>query len=638
MALALAACGGGGGETSNPGVPGNTGSDGTIGTSPAKPDGSWLSFNPKSVTVWGYEGESLSFSITATSTRTFTNPFNLAITDKAGSITSEVQVTALSDLKYMASLKTSPKLAAGTHQANLEVRLCEDSPLTCAKPLPGSPWIVPLTVNLKPAAVAVQRLALSASSLQAESVAGEQTALNIDGLFKDDLASQAFLVGIFDSSGLINSLITNVDQGFKATLKTSATLLPGEYSSNVEVRLCRDDPRTCREPLPGSPWVVPLKLTVKKPTGLTPLKKMAGVGAWSTYQGNVSHTGYVDANFDVSRFSPRFTIPANGTAQKISTAANDNGNVYMSYMDQGQAEVRSIKETDGSFAWRASLGKVDSVNPPAVGNGFVFVTTTAYNLDKLWVFNQQDGSLVYKSGEGNVYSAGSHALTVVGGDVYSWTRPYYSVAVRKFSSDKLSYLWSNRVDEASLQYNPNHPAADAKYLYVYANGQLFALSITGGYKIWSTADTDDTTTEAKSVALSGNLAIVMGERIAAFDTYSHMQPRVWSVENKFAGALAVGNDMVYAVSAASGALEARSVADGKLQWTSESMSMGGFKSLIVSRNLAFVSGATKTQAIDLTTHKIVWTYDHGGELSISANGVLYILEANGYLSAINLQY
>ena len=65
--------------------------------------------------------------------------------------------------------------------------------------------------------------------------------------------------------------------------------------------------------------------------------------------------------------------------------------------------------------------------------------------------------------------------------------------------------------------------------------------------------------------------------------------------------------------------------------------MGGFKSLVVSRNIAFVSGEAKTQAIDLTTHKVVWTHDHGGELSISANGVLYILEPNGYLSAINLQ-
>lgn len=635
MALALAACGGGSSNSSNTGSTGNTGTSGTI---PTKPDGSWLSFSPNPVAVSGYEGQSLPFSITATSTRTFTNPFNLAVVDSSGTITSDVQVSALSDLKYMAALRTSSKLSAGIHQANLEVRLCEDSPVTCAKPLPGSPWIVPLTVNLKSASEAAQRLVLSVPSLQANSKAGEQAVVNFDGVFKGDLVGQTFQVGIVDPAGLSNSTITNSSQGFTATLKTSTSLQPGEYTSNLEVRLCSDDPRTCRAPLPGSPWLVPFKLTVTKPIGLTPLKQLAGVGAWSTYQGNVSHTGYVDASFDVSQFSARFNIPANGTAQKISTAAIDSGRVFMAYMEQGQAELRGIKEADGAIAWRASLGTVDSINPPAVGNGYVFVTTTTAGLDTLWVFSQLDGSLAYKTGAGNVNSAGSRAPTVIGADVYSWGRPYYGVAVRKFSSEKLMYLWTNRVDEGYADYNPNQPAADSNYLYVYANGKLFGLSIGGGYLIWSAADTDDVTGAVKSVALSGNTAIVMGERIAAFDTFGNPHTRLWSVENKFTGALAVGNNMVYAVSAASGALEARSVADGKLQWTSESMSLGGFKSLVATRNLVFVSGATKTQAIDLATHKVVWTYDRGGELSISSNGVLYILEASGYLSAVNLQY
>ena len=84
-------------------------------------------------------------------------------------------------------------------------------------------------------------------------------------------------------------------------------------------------------------------------------------------------------------------------------------------------------------------------------------------------------------------------------------------------------------------------------------------------------------------------------------------------------------------------LEARALADGKLQWTSENLGEGGFQSVLVTRNLAFVSNANKTVALDLATQKVVWNYPRGGSLAISSNGVLYILTNVGHLSAINLK-
>jgi outer membrane protein assembly factor BamB len=63
-----------------------------------------------------------------------------------------------------------------------------------------------------------------------------------------------------------------------------------------------------------------------------------------------------------------------------------------------------------------------------------------------------------------------------------------------------------------------------------------------------------------------------------------------------------------------------------------------FTRVIVTRNLAFVSSESRTVAIDLGTHKAVWSYPLGGDLSISSNGVLYILGTNGgALAAVNLQ-
>ena len=61
------------------------------------------------------------------------------------------------------------------------------------------------------------------------------------------------------------------------------------------------------------------------------------------------------------------------------------------------------------------------------------------------------------------------------------------------------------------------------------------------------------------------------------------------------------------------------------------------ETIIVTRNLAFVSSAEITQAVDLVTKKVVWSYPQGGKLAISARGVLYIFSDAGALVAVNLR-
>lgn len=59
-------------------------------------------------------------------------------------------------------------------------------------------------------------------------------------------------------------------------------------------------------------------------------------------------------------------------------------------------------------------------------------------------------------------------------------------------------------------------------------------------------------------------------------------------------------------------------------------------SVLVTTNLVFVSTANNTYAIDRSTHENVWMHPAGGELSISANGILYI-QGVSRLTAINLR-
>ena len=86
--------------------------------------------------------------------------------------------------------------------------------------------------------------------------------------------------------------------------------------------------------------------------------------------------------------------------------------------------------------------------------------------------------------------------------------------------------------------------------------------------------------------------------------------------------------------------------DGAVLWTwpladVEESGFGG--NLIVTNNVLFVAGVDGTHAVDLNSHKAVWSYRLGGMLSLSRNGVLYIRSyVDGsyklaYLTAINLQ-
>ncbi|MBW8900631.1 MAG: hypothetical protein JF619_21490, partial [Massilia sp.] len=56
----------------------------------------------------------------------------------------------------------------------------------------------------------------------------------------------------------------------------------------------------------------------------------------------------------------------------------------------------------------------------------------------------------------------------------------------------------------------------------------------------------------------------------------------------------------------------------------------------VTKNLLFVSTNVATYAIDLRTHKAVWSYPAGGKLALTRSGVLYIQNADA-LVAFNVK-
>ncbi|HAV36559.1 MAG TPA: hypothetical protein DCX52_09425 [Massilia sp.] len=632
------------GPGTTPGTGGTPGTGDTPGTGtvpgapPAvTPGGTWLALTPATVTLSAIEGESTGFRVIGTSSRTFEKPFNMAIIDSKGVVTTDVTISALSQFEYAADLRTAPALAAGSHTTNLEVRLCEDVPTVCSKPLPGSPWYIPVTVNVAPLAQAQERLTLMPAAFDLVTYQGEPLSFELVAQMAG--ASKPVQLAVVDNAGILaQGAVMSQDSSttYRAKLTTSSVLTPGEHSASLEVRACYDEPRECRLPVSGSPWRVPTKVTVKSGINLTALAALPGVAPWSTYNGNATHTGYVPASFDPANFTRRWNRPETGTGFGQAVAI-DRGRVFtVAGLSESKWELIAVNEADGEVAWRYHMSRLYNVNPPAAANGKVFVTSTGHEDSFLWVFDQATGQLISKTALSSQWDR-YMAPTVVGDMVYTNSGAYGGMV--KFNAATNLVEWRNTT---LPQYDGWTPAVDGGYAYAYMNSQVYAVDTASGGIAFTIANPSGQWMgwTTSTLALDDKMGFVVHNgRLLGFDLQA--RARAWETNGSTIGQPIVAKGVVYSLAEGGSLVEARASTNGMLQWKSAALNNGtveaAFMRMVVSSNLLFASSATTTVAIDLATHQVVWTYPLGGELAISDRGVLYIVARSGKLAAVNLR-
>lgn len=640
-ATVLGACGGG---SSSGGTSGSGGTSSTGGgtTPPVTPGGEWLSLTPSAVSVITYEGEDLQFTVTGKASKKFAQNFNIGIIEPTGVITNQISINPISMMEYAVGLNTVAALTPGVHTTRLEVRLCEDNPAVCAKPFPGSPWYVPLNVTVKSKAEGAKRLTLTPAAQDLTAYEGEPAPFTINARM-DTVGN--FNVAVLDAAGIVSTVKEGYASNFghteyNATLQTSAQLIAGTYTTNLEVRVCKDDPKICKRPLAGSPWFAPLKVTAKSNTNLTALQTLPQVNGWSTYQGNAAHTGYVPATFDPGKFLRRWRLAYdNKDVTGRESLAVDNGVIFIVKNGgyNNSSGLLAISEDTGQALWRVNLGKLYQVNSPAAANGKVYVTSTGYGDTYLWVFDQKTGDLLGKTSM-NSQAYQYLAPTIAGNDVYTQSGYYGGLSKFNALTNQLQWQMTNlpRCDSWT-------PAVDANYAYAYLQGSLYAVSVADGGIAFQVTDPGypGYCDEGNTIVLSGTqMAYVVDDRrFIGFDLAT--RTRAWSQGGSVVGQPAYANNAVYILNASGSVLEARSADKGALLWTSNALlsldNETWFDRVIVTDNLAFVSSDLNTLAIDLKTHRVVWAHPLGGAMAISNRGVLYIMSKSGKLHAVNLQ-
>lgn len=526
-------------------------------------------------------------------------------------------------------------------------------------PTPTTPDTTPIT-PVTPVTPPVVQPSADLSSVRFTSVditanEREGTAFTITATSNKAFGATTAISVVNPANGAFHQTSTRLvsDSEIAISMQTSNDVLAGVYVASPTINICQKTGPSCNTPDKDGTFHTSVKLNIVANSApsigiLSRLSALPKVPAWSTYQGSAAHAGYVPGTFNPGTFTHRWHYTP---AQKMysSDSIIDNGIVFTqrsTYIaNTSDVQLVATSEDTGQELWR--LKQNGSYSAIAVDNGKVYVVDTGSQF-AIQAYDQRTGMSLSQF---SLNAPDKHAsgLTIADGQIY--------VGANGASTDSERFtkinLTSNQVAWTTLVKSSTRTSAtiDKNYAYLIDETVFNAVDIANGNLAYSINLSDlpqvGSMSTSDTVALSNNGRAFMRvrENLVAVDTAS--RARLWALNGKFyQGQPMVANNVVYIfVDRPTGyrydtdtVMEAHSAADGALLWTSELLRGTSILQGIVTDNLAFLTSLDTTWAIDLKTHKIVWSYPLGGALSISNKGVLYISRYySGHLTAINLQ-
>ena len=364
-----------------------------------------------------------------------------------------------------------------------------------------------------------------------------------------------------------------------------------------------------------------------------PLADWSRAVEWTTYQGNASHTGYNPVTMDVRAFQELWTTTVSTAALNPVTAGD--GKVFVTTNAYfGVQQAKSLDARTGGELWSRDFGSIHSVDPPAYANGTVYLQTGGHEDSFLWALDAATGSVRFQTPYLNQWSR-YFAPVIVGASVYV-AGGYYG-GMYGFSATEGVQRWF-----ASLnQYDQFTPAVKDGLVYAYTGSYQPKLTVadaaTGAitYEIADPGFVWDGWSMNTAPTLGGatNVLATNGGRLISFDLPSRSIG--YALTANFRGQVTVANGVVYVVNNA--LVEARNESDGSLLWSWAPPEGQPAGPMIVTKNLLLASTAANTYAVDLASHAQAWSYPAGGHLALSAQGILFIAQSSGKLTAVSMR-
>lgn len=346
--------------------------------------------------------------------------------------------------------------------------------------------------------------------------------------------------------------------------------------------------------------------------------------AWTQYQGNAGHTGYIDVslNADASlAWSRTIEGGVSGIAAAdgrlfVSTAGYFSGQ-YMYALDAGT----------GNDLWQKDFGSVFSVNPPSIDNGVVYLQTGNHSSDSYFRgYGVEDGSLKVKT---PFLAQWEHyqAPTIFDGNAYV-NAGYYGGAY-SFDLKTGNQRWAVGL----AQYDGWTPAVNAQHVVAFVGGELIELNRDNGsivQSIKAPAFSWAGWTSSTPILVQDTAYAVSSGNLIQFDLLAGSVN--WSLSG-VTSRIAVDGDEIFAVR--NGTISSLDATDGTVNWMWEDSAVSSLGTyLIATENLLIVSGGAKTYMLDRQSHQLLDTLTDSGQIALG-NDQLYIASGTT-LSAYNV--
>src|SRR5262245_58807772 len=361
-----------------------------------------------------------------------------------------------------------------------------------------------------------------------------------------------------------------------------------------------------------------------------PLADWSGAVEWTTYQGNASHTGYNPVSMDTRVFQELWTKTVSTAALNPVTAGQ--GQVFVTTNAYfGIEQAKSLDARTGTELWSRDFGAIHAVNPPAYANGTVYLQTGGHEDSFLYALDAATGSVRFRTAYLNQWSH-YFAPVIVGSSVYV-AGGYYG-GMYAFDATGLSQRWFAALN----QYDQFTPAVKDGLVYAYTGSYQPKLTVADaatGATAFEIADPGFvwdgwSMNTAPTLGGTSNVLATNGGRLISFNLIS--RNIAYAISSNFRGQPTVANGMVYVATGTS--IQARSETDGALQWSWVPPQGSPVGPMIATKNLLLVSTATNTYAVDLVTRNAIWSYPAGGHLTLSSQGILFIAQSSGRLTAV----
>jgi hypothetical protein len=281
---------------------------------------------------------------------------------------------------------------------------------------------------------------------------------------------------------------------------------------------------------------------------------------WTTYQGNIRHTGYMPVTLKPQVFNELWVVNIQ-EGNELNPVTSANGAVFVTPRNFSDNQKLYVLESEtGEVRWEYAFGDIHSVNPPSYDNGKIYLTTGGHEDTFLWAFDAVSGTVDFRTSYRNQWYR-YYAPTIYENNVYI-NGGYHggAYAFNGKNGDQLWFVELSSRDEWT-------PAVDELYVYSYSGPVLTVINRNDGSIAYVISDPNfsfygSILNLAPVLGSQNNVLVTQSGRLISFDLTN--KNIGWERSGLYIGQLTLAESVIYVFN--NYQVEARKESDGDLLW------------------------------------------------------------------------